>query len=203
MGVKRVALFVDYQNVYQSARRAFGLEHAHHCEGQIHPRRVGLRAKDLLPGRELSEVVVFRGMPAPHQDQKGYDACQRQVAKWNATSQVRCITRPLNYREPSRPREKGIDVAIAIEMVAGAIDGRFDVAVLFSGDTDLLPAAEFIRKHRGDDAIEFAAWKPNDNSPARVLQIDGISLRYHLFDHRWYSQAFHDPTDYNQRTRRR
>ena len=136
-------------------------------------------------------------------DKRGYDACQRQVAHWNSVPGVRTLTRPLNYREPNRPREKGIDVALAIEMVRGAVDGRFDVAVLFSGDTDLLPAAEFVRERLGDEAIEFAAWKPIDGSAARVLQIDGRRSRFHLFDETWYRKALHDPTDYNQRTRRR
>ena len=200
---RRVSVFLDYQNVYRSARRAFALEQASHVEGQIKPMTVGLRARDLQPDRVLSEVVVFRGMPSPTRDPKGYDACQRQIAKWNATAHVRVVTRPINYRDPQRPREKGIDVALAIEMVAGAIRGLFDVAVLFSGDTDLLPAAEFVKQHLGNDAIEFAAWKPVDGSPARVLQIDGLGARYHIFDRSWYDGAFRDDVDYTRRSRRR
>ena len=65
------------------------------------------------------------------------------------------------------------------------------------------PAAEFVRERLGDEAIEFAAWKPSDASPARVLYIDGHSVRFHLFDETWYRKALHDPTDYNPRTRRR
>ena len=35
--LKRIAVFIDYQSVYQSARRSFGLEHANHTEGQVMP----------------------------------------------------------------------------------------------------------------------------------------------------------------------
>ena len=38
----RVAVFIDYQNVYKSARSAFLLDGHGHLDGQVYPRRVGL-----------------------------------------------------------------------------------------------------------------------------------------------------------------
>ena len=38
--------------------------------------------------------------------------------------------------------EKGIDVLIALDLALGARDDRYDVAVLVSADTDLVPAIE-------------------------------------------------------------
>ena len=44
-----------------------------------------------------------------------------------------------------RSREKGIDVKIAVDLIAGAVNNLYDTAILISSDTDLVPAIEFIR----------------------------------------------------------
>jgi hypothetical protein len=56
-----------------------------------------------------------------------------------------------------RPREKGVDVALAIDLLECALAGKFDTAVVFSGDTDLLPAVE-AAFHRTSTHIEIACW---------------------------------------------
>ena len=42
-------------------------------------------------------------------------------------------------------REKGIDVQIAIDLVIGAVENKYDVAIIVSSDTDLIPAIKYIR----------------------------------------------------------
>lgn len=42
-------------------------------------------------------------------------------------------------------REKGTDVKIAVDLVVGAADDLYDVAVIISSDTDLIPALDYIR----------------------------------------------------------
>lgn len=42
--------------------------------------------------------------------------------------------------DEGEPREKGTDVRIAVDLVVGAIDDLYDVALLVSSDTDLVPA---------------------------------------------------------------
>ena len=49
--------------------------------------------------------------------------------------------------DKDRPREKGTDVKIAIDLVVGAIDDLYDTAIVISSDTDLIPALQYIR-HR-------------------------------------------------------
>ncbi len=53
------------------------------------------------------------------------------------------------------PREKGVDVKIAIDLVVGAIDDLFDTAILVSSDTDLIPAIKYAR-HKGKQ-VEYVA----------------------------------------------
>lgn len=198
----RVVVFVDYQNVYRQARRAFGLDNEHHVHGQIVPLRLGLALRDMGVGeRDLAEVRIYRGMPSSTRDPKGYGAADRQIALWRQTGRLNVITRPLNYRVPDAPKEKGIDVQLAVDFVRLAIEGRYDAGVLFSADTDLLPALEAVCELRGSAACEVAAWAPPGSSP-NILRVKDQHLRYHYLDRRWY-ERLHDPTDYSVRRRRR
>lgn len=47
--------------------------------------------------------------------------------------------------DEGRPREKGTDVAIALDMALGAVRDEFDTVILISSDTDLVPALREIK----------------------------------------------------------
>ena len=163
----RLAVFIDYQNAYRGARQAFGVnDYDHHVVGQFDPielsRLIAARHPN-YPGAKLRRLVqawVYRGMPSSSKDPVGYRAARRQVSRWQNVSsgtgpQLEICTRPLDYRT-GRPREKGIDVQIALDLAFGAVDDDFDVVVLFSGDSDLLPALE--RAASAGVVCETAAW---------------------------------------------
>ena len=163
----RLAVFIDYQNAYRGARQAFGVNaYDHHVIGQFDPlelsRLIAARQPN-YPGakpRKLVRACVYRGMPNPSKDSVGYGAARRQLNRWHNLSsgdgpQLEVHTRSLDYRT-GRPREKGIDVQIALDLAFGAVDDDFDVVVLFSGDSDLLPALE--RAASAGIACEAATW---------------------------------------------
>jgi len=62
-----------------------------------------------------------------------------------------------------RTREKGIDVKIATDLIAGAIDNKYDTAIIVSSDTDLAPALDWVRKRRKKkiEYIGFSIPDPN------------------------------------------
>lgn len=41
--------------------------------------------------------------------------------------------------------EKGVDVLMAVDLVAGAYEDEYDSAILVSSDTDLIPALQKVR----------------------------------------------------------
>ena len=112
-----------------TAREAFCLPTDPSSFGQIDPDRLAHLICDrrLPPGapspRTVNEVRVYAGRPSQHRDPKGYAAARRQTARWEAngiTVIERTIRYPPNY--PSHPpEEKGIDVSLAIDFVAGAV----------------------------------------------------------------------------------
>ena len=96
---KRVVVFIDYQNVYRSARETFHSSTGSHWVGQINPRALGSLIIDLDndTDRVLKEVRIYRGLPSNSQDPKGYGAARRQIAAWKKLPWVEATARPLRY----------------------------------------------------------------------------------------------------------
>jgi len=194
----RVVLFLDYQNIYMSARSLFHTMGAAHWNGQVDPLTLGRLLVERSPyNRELTGVRIYRGIPDSTKDPKGYGACQRQVASWRQTPEVEAITRTLRYPQnwpADKPQEKGIDVALAIDFVVMAVRGDYDVGVLMSTDTDLKPALEAVAGG-GAGRAEVAAWS-NPQSYSRRLSISGRKLWCHWVDTSDYLTV-QDTRDYN------
>lgn len=161
----KVAVFIDWQNVYKTAREAFGMEEMPSEFGNFSPFRLG-RILAAANGRketgELVAVEVFRGLPSQKHQPTGYAANRRQAAAWRAESPlVEPKMRPLRYpfdypAEP--PVEKGVDVELAVSAIEATLRKRCHVAVIFSHDTDILPVPETIARLAGAHRVETASW---------------------------------------------
>ena len=84
-------------------------------------------------------------------------------------------------------------MALCIDFVAMAIDGLYDVGVIMSTDTDLLPALEFTRnRYAGVRHIAVAAWDRR-----RRMSLPGANIWCHWLSRADYD-AVADATDYNR-----
>jgi hypothetical protein len=147
--------------------------------------------------RTLAELRVYRGLPSSTRDPKGFGAARAQIDAWSKLPGVTPISRPLRYLDtipPSKPEEKGIDVAIAVDFVMGAVKGSFDVGIVMSLDTDLKPALEAVANQLHGVRVEVAAWNRPDRRCGR-LSIQGHNLWCHWLDDAVY-EAVRDTTDY-------
>ncbi|MGB8383051.1 MAG: NYN domain-containing protein [Dermatophilaceae bacterium] len=159
--VDRVVVFLDYQNVHGWVRRRFLPFGADPGEGHVFPLKVG----ELLTARrrresELMEVRVYRGRPNPERQPGAARANDRQTAMWERSDRVTVIRRNLQYPSDypvSKATEKGIDVAVAVDLIRLAMSGHMDAAILFSSDNDLLPAVEVLWA-MPQCHIEVASW---------------------------------------------
>lgn len=206
----RLAVFVDYQNLYHGARGAFGEAHEAPGYGHVRPLALGVLLRQLGEAvdseRELAQVRIYRGEPTAHSHPKLQAAYQRQVEAWRRHDMVEVITRPLRHSPTAwdsdgRPsswdtgREKGIDVLIALDMVLGAVRDEYDVAVLFSGDTDLVPAIDGVIE--AGKRVENAVWWP-DRGPGFPLRTSGSGrIWVHRLGRRRF-EAIRDQADYGQ-----
>lgn len=203
MPPKRVSVFIDYQNAYRGARESFFARTDPHTSGQFDPlglgQRIAARPRPApTEGCVLGEVRVYLGRPDPRKDPRTYTPHMKQCARWT-TGGVAVVTRMLRYPPAfpaQRPEEKGIDVALAIDFIAGALDNTYDVGVIFSTDTDLKPALEFVlRRCSSTKTVEVAAWRSPAARPR--LSVAGASIWCHYF---WPPDfnAIADTTDYNR-----
>lgn len=156
----RLAVFLDYQNVHLTAHGLFAHYGAPPESSLVHPVAVSERivAKRRMPC-ELISVRVFRGRPNPEHHPTPTAANDAQTVAWERDDRVTVRRRDLNYRgwPDHPPREKGVDVALAVNLVEGSLLHEFDVGVVFSADTDLLPALELAFR-RTPASLEIASW---------------------------------------------
>jgi uncharacterized LabA/DUF88 family protein len=201
--VADAVVFIDYQNVYNDARRAFYSHSASGTHGQIDPIRLGrlLCAKQPLGtsgGRNLTHVRVYRGRPDSTREPKTYGAHMRQCDAWEKAGAT-VIPRPLRYPHDwpnTLAEEKGIDVQIALDLVTMASAGDLDIAILCSTDTDLRPALEafFVLPFEGPRTIEVAAWKAP--SFKKALRLPNRHVWCHFLEAGDY-HTVRDTRDYN------
>ena len=149
----------------------------------------------------LARVRVYRGRPSRRRDPRSFAAFRRQTDAQvvRGGGLVTAIARDIRYPPdwPQQPaQEKGIDVALAVDLVMMVARHECDVAIVFSSDTDLLPALEAVIALRLGEApaCEVAAWVAPGARP-RTLCPRGVTLRQHLLgpDH---IRAVADATDY-------
>lgn len=204
----RLALFIDRQNVYRGAREIFGFENSFHTKGQVNPLRLG----NLIAGRvvdnqdrRITAIRIYRGIPDSRKSRKGNAAYLRhkEASERLAPDLVTVIGRPLRYPHgwpQIREHEKGIDVQLSIDFVLGYVRREFDVGVLFSGDTDVLPSLEAAHEiAEQDDALlppEVAAWGARGRSSGKRLRPKGLELHCHWLGELDLKQC-EDDTDYN------
>jgi uncharacterized LabA/DUF88 family protein len=138
--------FVDGQNLFHCARDAFGYTYPNFdC-------RALAKAVCQLRKWNLTQVRFYTGVPTKDRDPKWHQFWARKTLRM-ARAGVHVVTRPLRYAEEMLedgrfiyvPREKGIDVRIAVDILRLAYAKSFDVALVFSQDQDLAEVATEFR----------------------------------------------------------
>ncbi|MCG7287841.1 NYN domain-containing protein [Cellulomonas sp. ACRRI] len=210
---KRVVVFLDWQNVYMRARESFHSRDSPVADGQVDPVDLGhVLMRDHARRHpedefDLTEIRIYRGRPTQQHDPKGYAAFRRQEAAWRSNSKIRCTFTDLRYPQDwgeesctDKPREKGIDVSLAVDLVTMCMEDRYDVAIVMSADYDLKPAISFVGRRtvsRGAPEVEVAAWKGDRGSKPLRIRLDGQPLYCIWLDRQSY-WGVTDDRDYNR-----
>lgn len=156
----KVMVFIDGQNVYKTCQHRYG----HPC---CHPL---LLADRLVAGRRLVGIRYYSGLHDPRVNPDVNASVQRRHHLIRASG-VTVVERQLRYRwewgfdqkvlpkdarkhigkvqqvdvSPfQRAREKGIDLALALDVVDLALQGMMDTAIVVSADNDLCEVARMV-----------------------------------------------------------
>jgi uncharacterized LabA/DUF88 family protein len=175
---QRVIIFVDYQNVVKRASDFFNKNFPDKNRTKhIDPTKLGQKLiANYEDSRELKEIRIYTGIPSKYKEPQSYSKFSKRIESWQSDPLVRVITRPLSYpfgwprrsKPGEKPREKGIDVNLAIDFVTMAIRKEYEVGILFSVDTDLKPALEFVTSNDVSARAEVAAWRRQADHQIRL-----------------------------------
>ncbi len=186
----RVHAFIDGQNLYFSVKRIFGYTFPNYD-----PLRLAHAVAGLTPGRQLEQVHFYTGTPKPEHSQRWHQFWRAKIRAMT-DSGVRVVTRTLLYGPGSIPREKGIDLRLALDLLRLARQGKFDAALIFSQDSDLAEAVQEIhglRREMHRWLVVDCAYPHDPNSPESTWGIAGA--RPVPFDKAFYDTCI-DPGNY-------
>ena len=141
---------MDGQNLFHAAREAFGYTYPNYDASAL------AREVFAKQGWELAQVRFYTGMPAEDDNPQWHFFWTHKLAAMGRQGVV-VYSRPLRYRNRTvalpngtqhsflTGEEKGIDVRIALDVIALAHRREYDVALVLSQDQDLSEVAEEIR----------------------------------------------------------
>lgn len=197
---KRVVAFVDGQALYHAAREAFGYTFPNYDVTKLS------QAVADLKGWQLVKVYFYTGIPEKHEQAAWHDFWAAKLAVMG-TRNITTFTRPLRYstkvvtlkdgttQTVRVPREKGIDVRLALDATRLAWQADYDVALIFSQDQDLSEVIDEVRtisqKHRR--WLKVACAYPSSQSCPNNRGINGaewIRINKAMYD------LSIDPNDY-------
>ena len=188
--VNKVMVFIDYQNLATCAAEQYPDTAGSRKFTHIDPLRV---AERIVSRRRYASERVYRGRPNPRRQPAAAAANDIQANAWERNPQVTAVRRMLRYPSDypaGRPQEKGIDVALAIDFLRLAVQGAYDVGIIASHDSDLVPALEAVRDmHLAH--VEVAGWSRRNR-----LQFPESRLPWHHDLYEADFEAVRDDTDY-------
>ena len=134
---KRAVAFIDGQNLFHSARGAFGHTYPNYDVLALAERLCRMQ------GWQLAQVRFYTGIPSRTDDPRWHHFWTHKLAAMGRQG-MHVYSRLLRYHAKTvrlpdgalvtlmAGEEKGVDVRIAIDVVRLAHSGVYDVAVLFS-----------------------------------------------------------------------
>ena len=147
---KRTIAFIDGQNLFHSARDAFGYNYPNYDVQKL------AAAVCQQNGWTLDRVCFYTGVPDPA-DNSFWNTFWGNKLSMMGRRGVTVYSRSLAYRnkEVRLPdgsthtflygEEKGIDVRLALDTLDRAYRNEYDVALIFSQDQDLTELVDLVR----------------------------------------------------------
>lgn len=199
-GVKRAVAFVDGQNLFYAAKKAFGYRFPNYSPKALAERISASR------GWTLSQTFFYTGIPDATDNPFWNHFWTAKLAVMG-TRGIRTFSRSLRYRNQTVHlpgggsttilvgEEKGVDVRLALDVVRMARENHYDVALIFSQDQDLSEAADEVKAISAQQGrwIKVACAFPVSPTAENLRGINGTE--WITIDRATYDACL-DPNDY-------
>jgi uncharacterized LabA/DUF88 family protein len=148
--VKRTSTFFDGQNLFYAAKYAFGYSWPNYDPLKL------AQAVCQAQGCQLDATCFYTGLPSPQDDPFWNHFWTAKLARMGRAG-IRTFSRHLKYRNQTVQlpgggsttvlvgNEKGVDVRLALDVVAAARTNACDVVPIFSQDQDLSEVADEVK----------------------------------------------------------
>ena len=107
-------------------------------------------ARYLAEKRKIIDITYYVGaVRAKRYDKRSQQLRRGQQRLFNhllSPSQKIKIVKDFLMNNKNKYHEKGVDVKIAVDLLIGAYENKYDIAILISSDTDLIPAIKKIKQ---------------------------------------------------------
>jgi len=170
MEYQKVAIFIDGSNLYHNLKR-FGIK----TKFEEIIRKVERK-------REIVDIFYYTALLDKSLDEEKYNKHRRFLSKIKEIPNfhvILCDLKKIVLDDNSIEfMIKGDDVYLATDLIRGAYENLYDVAIIISGDADFIPAINLVRKN-GKKVIN--AFFPKSSSYLLRNCCDGsINLRKSL-----------------------
>lgn len=200
---KRAIAYIDGQNLFNAVKESFGYHFPNYDAKKL------AETVCIANGWNLESVRFYTGIPDNSVDPQRYHFWVAKLAAMG-TRGVKTFSRPLRYSNQLIAladgktstvlvgREKGVDIRIALDIVSGALNNEYDVALIFSQDQDLTEAVDEIKMiaQRGARWLKVASAfpvSPTSRNKRGINKTDWIRIDRTLYD------KCIDPNDYRKK----
>lgn len=146
----RVAVYIDGQNLFNAVKEAFGYSFPNYDIKKLSQEVCNTN------NWVVDKIYFYTGLPDRSVDPGRYQFWTSKLAAMGSRG-IKTFSRQLRYSNQRVVlsngnttttlvgREKGIDIRLALDIVKGALNDEYDVAVIFSQDQDLTEAVEEVK----------------------------------------------------------
>ncbi|MHB0922574.1 MAG: LabA-like NYN domain-containing protein [Bellilinea sp.] len=133
---EKVAIFIDGANIFHGLLDDFSrIDLDYEC-----------LVNKLVGERRLTRVYYYAALPNQQRDPERYKKQQKFLASLDRKPYFKVVYGRLEPRPGNLYVEKGVDVALAIDMLDLAYNDIYDTAIIISGDGDFAKAVEIIQR---------------------------------------------------------
>lgn len=134
--MERVAIFIDGSNFYHGLRNVVG-------RTDINFQNLGYL---LCAKRELVRIYYYNA-PVNKEDDEEMYRNQQRFFEWLRNTPYVTLKLGRLAKHGTTFVEKGVDIALAVDMIRLARNNVYDTAILISEDGDFVPAVEEVQEH--------------------------------------------------------